>query len=169
MLKTIVGLFKGPQQTKEAIEEIQGESLANSRISVVVRSDYIHQGDFTEEIATELFIPAEKNLDRFNAWLVQAPPLNVPDLGEIVVAGPLARQLMKQPQGQGFTHALLTFGLSLERALHYEHKVRSGLFFVLIQTDHEKVNSVANALQNFGAQEIEKWSKELEHPTYPSH
>lgn len=169
MLKTIIATFRGPQQTKEAVEEIQGESLANSRISVVVRSNYLHQGDFQEEYAHELLIPVEKTFDRFNAWLVLAPPFSVPDLGEIVAAGPLAGELMKQPQGHGFAHALLKYGLTEERAFHYEHKVRSGHFFVLIQTEHEKANSVANALQNFGGQEVEKWSKEIEHPTYPLH
>jgi len=41
MRKTAIAIFKGPQQTKEAIEEIQGESLANSKISVIVRSEFI--------------------------------------------------------------------------------------------------------------------------------
>jgi|SRR5680860_166915 len=113
MRKTAIAIFKGPQQTKEAIEEIQGESLANSKISVIVRSEFIHQGEFREEIANELaYYPSEINLDKFNAWLVQVAPFNVPDLGEVVVAGPLANQLLHQPQGRGLVEVLLIYGLS---------------------------------------------------------
>lgn len=168
MRKTAIAIFKGPQQTKEAIEEIQGESLANSRISVIVRSEFIHQGEFREEIANELaYYPSEINLDKFNAWLVQVAPFNVPNLGEVVVAGPLANQLLHQPQGRGLVEVLLIYGLSEIRARHYEHEVRTGHWLVLIQTNHEKINSVANALRSFGGRDIEKWNTEIEHPIYP--
>ena len=168
MRKTVIALFKGPQQTKEAIEEIQGESLANSKISVIVRAEFIHQGEFHEEIANELaYYPSEINLDKFNAWLVQAPPFVVPNLGEVVVAGPLAGELMHQPQGRGLVEVLLIYGLSEIRARHYEHEVRTGHWLVLIQTNHEKINSVANALRSFGGRDIEKWNTEIEHPIYP--
>ncbi len=168
MRKTVIAIFKGPQQTKEAIEEIQGESLANSKISLIVRSEFIHQGEFREEIANELaYYPSEINLDKFNAWLVQAPPFIVPNLGEIVVAGPLASELMHQPQGRGLVEVLLIYGLSEIRARHYEHEVRTGHWLVLIQTNHEKINSVANALRSFGGRDIEKWNTEIEHPIYP--
>lgn len=168
MLNTAVAIFKGPQQTKEAIEEIQGESLANSRISVVVRSEYLHLGEFREEIANELaYYPSEINLDKFNAWLVQAPPFVVPNLGEVAAAGPIASQLMHQPKGRGLVEVLLTYGLSELRARHYEHEVRTGHWLVLIQTEHEKINSVANALRAFGGKDIEKWHKEIDHPLYP--
>jgi len=168
MRKTVIALFKGPQQTKEAIEDIQGESLANSKISVIVRAEYIHQGEFREEIANELaYYPSEINLDKFNAWLVQAPPFVLPNLGEVVVAGPLAGQLMHQPQGRGLVEVLLTYGLSEIRARHYEHEVRTGHWLVLIQTNHDKINSVANTLRSFGGRDIEKWNTEIEHPIYP--
>ncbi|MDQ7096792.1 hypothetical protein REC12_24675 [Desulfosporosinus sp. PR] len=168
MRKTVVAIFKGPQQTKEAIEEIQGESLANSKISVVVRAEYLHQGEFKEEIANELaYYPSEINLDKFNAWLVQAPPVEVPDLGQVVVAGPLAAQLMHQPQGRGLTEALLTYGLSEERARHYEHEVRTGHWLVIVPTSNDKQNSVANALGAFGGKDIEKWNTAINHPIYP--
>jgi len=168
MRKTVIALFKGPQQTKEAIEEIQGESLANSKISLIVRAEFIHQGEFREEIANELaYYPSEINLDKFNAWLVQAPPFVVQNLGEVVVAGPLASELMHQPQGRGLVEVLLIYGLSEIRARHYEHEVRTGHWLVLIQTNHEKINSVANALRSFGGRDIEKWNTEIEHPIYP--
>ncbi|MEL1136456.1 hypothetical protein AAC978_14885 [Desulfitobacterium sp. THU1] len=170
MSRTILAIFKGPQQTKEAVEEIQGESLANSYISVIVRANSLHQGDFHEEIANELaFAPAEINFDRFNAWLVQAPPMDIPNLGECVVAGPLANDLLHRPHGQGLVEALLSYGLNPERARHYEHEVRTGHFLVVITTDQEKVNSVANALQKFGGRDIEKWNKELDHPLHMPH
>ncbi len=168
MRKTAIAIFKGPHQTKEAIEEIQGESLANSKISVIVRSEFIHQGEFREEIANELaYYPSEINLDKFNAWLVQVAPFNVPNLGEVVVAGPLANQLLHQPQGRGLVEVLLIYGLSEIRARHYEHEVRTGHWLVLIQTSQEKINSVANALRSFGGRDIEKWNTEIEHPLYP--
>ena len=168
MKKTVVGIFKGPQQTKEAIEEIQGESLTNSKISVIVRTEYLHQGEFKEEIANELaYYPSEINLDKFNAWLVQAQPFEVPDLGEVAVAGPLAKQLLNQAKDRGLAEALMTYGITNERARHYEHEVRTGHWLVLIQTNHDKQNSVANALKAFGGKDVEKWTSEIDHPIYP--
>lgn len=170
MYRSVIAVFKSSQQTKEAIEEIQGESLANSCISVVVRTEYIHQGSFKEEIATELaYAPTEINLDQFNAWLIQTPPINVPDLGEVVAAGPLGNELLHHPKGQGLAEALVTYGLTEERAKNYENMVRMGYYLVLIQTEHEKVNSVANALEKFGAHEVEKWSKTIDHALNPAH
>ncbi|MDI6812645.1 MAG: hypothetical protein QMC95_10305 [Desulfitobacteriaceae bacterium] len=170
MLRTVVAVFKSPVQTKEAVEEIQGESLANSKISVLVRHEYVRQRNVNEEIASELaYYPVEKNLDAFNAWLVQAPPLNIPDLGDVLAAGPLANVLMRLPKGAGLADALLGYGLTGERSRHYEHEVRTGQYLVLIQTEHEKVNSVANTLQCYGGKDIEKWNKELDHPLYPFH
>lgn len=170
MLRTVLAVFKGPQQTKEAVEEIQGESLANSYISVIVRSSYLHQGDFKEEIANELaFVPPEINFDRFNAWLVQAPPMDIPNLGECVVAGPIASELLHSPHGKGLADALMVYGLSPERARHYEYEVRTGHFLTIITTEQEKVNSVANALQKFGGRDIEKWNKTIGHALHMPH
>jgi len=168
MSKTAVAIFKGSQQMKDAIEEIQEGSLANSKISVVVRSEFMHQGEFREEIANELtYSPSEINLDTFNAWLVQSPPFNVPNLGEVVVAGPLANELMHQAHGRGLVEVLIGYGLSELRAHHYEHEVRTGHWLVLIQTNHEKINKLANTLQSYGGRDIEKWNSTIEHPTYP--
>ena len=168
MSRTVIAIFKGPQQTKDAIEEIREGSLANSKISVMIRSEFIQKGEFQEEIANELaYNPSETNLDKFNAWLVQAPPFDVPDLGEVMVAGPLASELMHQAQGSGLVAVLLSYGLSENRAQHYEHKVRTGHWLVLIQTNHEKVNKLANTLRSYGGRDIEKWNTNIEHPIYP--
>lgn len=170
MLKTIISIFKGLAQTKEALEEIQGESLANSRISVAVRQDFLRPRNFVQEIASEIaYYPVEKNLDSFNAWLVQAPPLDIPNLGLTLAAGPLAGALSHLPDGAGLAQALISYGLNEERARHYEHEVRTGHYLVLIQTEHEKANSVANALEAYGGRDVEKWTKELDHPLYPAH
>lgn len=170
MLKTVVGIFKSPIQTKEALEEIQGESLANSKISVVVRQEYLRQGNVKEEIASEIaYYPVEKNLDQFNAWLVQSPPIDVPNLGIVLAAGPIANVLTHLPAGMGFEEALRGYGLSDIRARHYENEIRTGHYFVLVQTEQEKVNSVANTLQCYGGRDIEKWNKEILHPMYTAH
>lgn len=169
MLNTAIAIFKGSQQAQSAIEEIRGGSLANSKISLMVRTEFLPQGEFHEEIASELtYSPRELNLDQFNAWLVQAPPIDVPNLGEVLVAGPLASELMHQAQGRGFVDVLLSYGLSEIRAHHYEHEVRTGHWFVLIQTNHDKINKLGNTLRSYGARDIEKWHTEIEHPLYPN-
>ena len=168
MSKTAIAMFKGAQQMKGAIQEIQGGSLANSKISVMIQSKFLHRGEFKEEIANELaYHPNDVSADIFNAWLVQAPPFEVPNLGEVVVAGPLANELMHQPQGQGLVEALIGYGLTKIRARHYEHEVRTGHWLVLIQTHHEKINKLANTLRSYGGRDIEKWNTKIEHPIYP--
>lgn len=73
---------------------------------------------------------------------------------------------MHRPHGQGLAEALLSYGLSEERAHHYEHEVRTGHYFVCIETEHEKVNSLANCLQCYGGRDIEKWKKERRESTF---
>lgn len=168
MKNTAIAIFKGLQQTTKAVEEIRGTSLANSKISVIALSEFYHRGESRDEIANELaYSPSEIYLDKFNAWFVQSPPFHVPNLGEVVVAGPLASDLMHQPKGRGLVEVLLIYGLSEIRARHYEHKVRTGHWLVLIQTNHDKINSVANTLRIFGGREIEKYNREIDHPIYP--
>lgn len=168
MLHTAVAIFKAPQQTKEAIEEIQGENLVNSKVSVMVLSQYFHQGQYREEIASELaYYSDETNFDKYHTWLVQSSPFVVPNLGEVVVAGPLANQLMHHPHGRGLVEVLITYGLTEIRARHYEHEVRTGHWFVLIQSEHEKIKSIANTLRGYGGRDIEIWNKEVDHPIYP--
>ena len=168
MSKTAVAIFKGSQQMKGAIQEIQGGSLANSKISVMIRSQFLHQGEFREEIANELaYHPNDVSADIFNAWLVQAPPFDVPNLGEVVVAGPLANKFLHQDQGHGLVEALLDYGLTDLRARHYEEAVRTGHWLVLIQTDQDKINKLGNTLSSYGGRDIEKWSTRIEHPIYP--
>ena len=167
MNKTAIAIFKGSQQMKGAIQEIQGGSLANSKISVIIRSQFIHQGEFREEIANEMaYHPNDVSSDIFNSWLVQAPPFEIPNLGEVVVAGPLANELMHQPQGQGLVEALIGYGLSKTRAQHYEQEVGTGHWLVLIQTNQGKINQLANTLNSYGGRDIEKWSTEIEHPIH---
>lgn len=167
MARTIIAVFKGPQQVKEAIEEIQGESLANSKISLIVRTDYLHQGSFGEEYANELTVgPTEMDFEQFSGWLIHSPPTNIPDLGKCIIAGPLADELLHGREGQGLADTLITYGLSPERARYYENKVRRGHHLVIVTVSQEKANSVANTLQGFGGRDIEKWSKDLGHPLH---
>ncbi|NMA69386.1 MAG: hypothetical protein GX958_08210 [Desulfitobacterium sp.] len=167
MPRTIIAVFKGPQQVKEAVEEIQGESLANSKISLIVRTDYLHQDSYSEEFANELTIGStEIDFEHLNGWLIHSPPTYIPNLGECIIAGPLADELLHGRKSQGLADALITYGLSPERARHYEHKVRRGHHLVLVTVSQEKVNSVANTLQGFGGRDIEKWSKDLDHPLH---
>jgi hypothetical protein len=168
MLNTVIAIFKGSQQAQSAIEEIREGSLANSKISLMVLTEFLQQGESSEEIASELaYSPRELNLDQFNAWLVQAPPIDVPNLGEVLVAGPLASELMHQAQGRGFVDVLQSYGLSEIRAHHYEHEIRTGHWFVLIQTNHDKINKLGNTLRSYGGRDIEKWNTEIGHPIYP--
>lgn len=167
MRRAVLALFKSLTQSKEAIEELRKESLANSYISVVVPSRSLYTEKFKEEFASELTaFPAEKSLGIFDGYLVQSGPIELPDIGEVLAAGPFAGNLLHETE-KGVSGNLANFGVSEKVANHYEQGVRDGKILVIVESDQSKINEIANVLTSYGGREVEKWSRTTNSPTYP--
>ncbi len=166
MRRSVIGVFKSPNQAKQAIEEIRGESLANNYISVVVRSRTLYSDDHKEEFAQELTrFPAEKMLGIFNGYLVQSGPIELPGIGEVMAGGPLAGSLVQETD-KGLAGNLANYGLTHEHAVHYEREVLDGNVLVVVEADSDYINEIANHLYTYGGRQIEKWSRTTNSPTY---
>lgn len=159
MRRAVLAVFKYLAQTKEAIEELRNESLSNNYISVVVPSRSLYGGEYKEEFAAELTaFPPEKSLAIFDGYLVQSGPVELPNLGEVLAAGPFAGTLL-QEKDKGLSGNLANFGVSEDHARRYEQEVRDGKILLIVESDNEKINEIANCLYCYGGREVEKWSR----------
>ncbi|ATW28352.1 hypothetical protein DCMF_04240 [Candidatus Formimonas warabiya] len=159
MHRAVTAVFFNYTHGAKALKEIETKRLANSEISLVRKIS----GDFAAETAEELNPLADLK------WvLIGAGTIDIPDFGKISAGGPLAGLLQREPEN-GISRALMHYGLSEERADFYTDQVDQGKTLVLIETNQDKVNQVANILTEQGGEFVEKWGKNLGKPLYPHH
>ncbi|HEX3014888.1 MAG TPA: hypothetical protein VHQ46_00660 [Desulfobacteria bacterium] len=166
MRRTVIGVYKSLAQAKNTIEAIRVDDLANNGVSVVVLSRTLSSGNYKTEFAQELTrLPAEKMMGIFDGYLVQSGPIELPDLGEIMAAGPFARALL-QERDQGLSGNLANFGITAEEAREYEAEVREGNILLIAEAESDHANAIANRMAGNGAQQITKWSRSTNRPMH---
>lgn len=158
MKRTVVSLFENLEDAERAIKRIDPQ-LAYAHISIVVKNKPQHQ-DLEASMS-----PYETRLHSMNGVLVQSPVIDVPELGKVAAAGPLAGALMQDDKG--LSDSLIYYGIGAHAAQDYQDKVRQGHTLVVIESDSAKTNEIANLLLHHGAYEAKKWSATIDHPLYP--
>lgn len=147
--RTVVGIFANPHQAAKSLKKVEANRLANSEISLV----YKKQDEFKEETASEIYpIPALEGV------IISSGNISIPDVGNFIAAGPLGGILQKKPE-TGISRALIDYGLSDERSDFYANQVKNGKTLVVIKTNNDKINELANVLQSYGADYVEKHKK----------
>ncbi|MHB8172591.1 MAG: hypothetical protein ACYDG6_13800 [Thermincolia bacterium] len=164
MKRTVVALFADLSEAERAIKEID-PGLAYSQISVVVKNLPPRTYNDTE-FAEELNFHHREKLQNLDGVLVQSPVIDVPDLGKVAAAGPLAGALMQDDKG--LSDSLIYYGIGTHEAVSLENQVREGATLVVIETDNSKVNQISNILHDYGAYDVKKWSTSIDHPLYPN-
>lgn len=164
MRRTVVGLFKSLEQAENALKKIETLGLANNQISIVLKKppDFENNDEYTEDVSLQ---SSEGILHDFNGFLVQADDIELPDLGSVSAAGPLAGALLQEDKS--LLDVLAYYGVDPEHALELEKHLQSGYVLTLIETNNEKVNEVANILSSYGGHQVLKWSKSINKPLRP--
>lgn len=156
--RTVVGLFSSLEQARRAIVEIGEDSLANNQVSLVIKKRSPAKEEYAAEIAG---YPAPGTLDDFHGLLVQVQDINLDRIGSVEAGGPVAGAISQEDKG--LAEVLGYYGMDFDRARYYEDQVATGMALVVIETNNDKVNQVANILLGYGGQQVEKWSKTLNH------
>jgi len=162
MKRTVVALFSELAQAERAIKKID-PGLAYSQISVVVKNVPPHAYNDTE-YGEDISFRHQERLQSLDGVLVQSPVIDVPELGKVAAAGPLAGALMQDDKG--LSDSLVYYGIGAHEALSLEEQVREGATLVVIETDASKANQVSNILLDYGAYDLKKWSNSIDHPLY---
>lgn len=158
MKRTVVSLFEHLEDAERAIKLIDPQ-MAYAHISIVVKNNRKNP-DLEASMSAY-----ETRLHSMDGVLVQSPVIDVPQLGKVVAAGPLAGALMQDDKG--LSDSLIYSGVNARAAQDYEDKVRKGHTLVVIGSDTSKTNEIANLLLQHGAYDVKKWSENLDHPLYP--
>lgn len=138
--RTVVATFSSYSFAARAIQMVEAKRLANSQISLVYRPD----PDQETEAASEL-----NPFPDMEGVLVATGKIDMPGTGKVSAAGPLAGMLQKSPEN-GISQALEHYGLSSSRADYYARQVAKEKTLVLIETNNDKVNNLANLLAKWG-------------------
>ncbi len=163
MKRTIVGLFKSRTQAERALREIETSGYASSEISLVMPNISTREmnSEYSEEISG---VPEVGMMHDFDSFLVQAPVIELPQIGHVTAAGPLSGILLRKDVS--LHQALIYYGVGDEQAMDLENAVANGKLLAIIETDNSKAAKVANTLAGYGASSVEKWSKNNDKPLH---
>ncbi|GAV22314.1 hypothetical protein [Carboxydothermus pertinax] len=164
MKKVITASFKSLEQAERAIDLIGNARLANSYVSLICPVNPYTTKKFNEEYAEEITGTGEIGiLHDFHGVLVEMPLFEIPEIGKVATAGPIAGDLAKK----GLYKALLPLGFTENKIKKIKKALKQNEVVVIIETEEEKVNEAANILADFGGRQVEKWNPHLERASIP--
>src|SRR5581483_3314208 len=127
-LTSVVAVFPDHPSAEEAVRRLQKDGIPMQNVSIIGKVFQVVEKPLgfvtTRSVA--------KDGARFGAWtggifglLVGAAFLVLPDLGAVVIAGPLTAALLGGAEGAlgGLTGALFGLGISKDKAIRYESQV----------------------------------------------
>lgn len=166
MAKTVVGIFRGQERAKEAIDELKSQGFDEKEISLVAKEKKGESGNITEEEdkGFEGFSMGQQNLGEgifaggalggITGLLAGAGALLIPGVGPIIAAGPLA-SFLTGIVGGGLVGGLVDFGIPEERGRHFEERVKRGDILVSVKAEDNEVEQVTSTLERYGAEDVE--------------
>ena len=144
MAKTVVRLFKDPQQAEKALADLKAAGYKAEDIGILTAS-----------------ISAAKKLAGDASIVVD---LKLPEVGPVYAIGPLATVLSEVITAKGDSEAALAATLSIpeEAVKYHEFGVAMGDVLVSVRTDEGRLPQAQEILRSAGAETIEsgaQWSK----------
>jgi hypothetical protein len=146
---TVIATYPDHASAEDAVRRLQKEGVPMKDLSIIGKDfqtiehpvGFITTGTVAGEGA------------KVGAWtggifglLVGAAFLVLPGLGAVVVAGPLAAALLGGVEGAlagaafgGLTGALVSLGISSDKAIRYESQVKAGKFLVTMRDDGPQI------------------------------
>ena len=164
MKKIITAYFKSLEQAERALDLIGNARLANAKISLLCPVNPYTKEKYNEEYAEEISGTGEVGmLHDFHGVLVEMPWFEIPEIGKIAAAGPLADDVKKK----GLYKALLPLGLTENKIKKINKALKQNEVVVIIETEEEKVNEAAQILADFGGRHVEKWNPHTKRASIP--
>jgi uncharacterized protein (TIGR02271 family) len=159
---TVVGVFRAPEQARDAIEALKDAGFSPDAISIL-SPDRRAGRELAEETGTHAGEGAATGavtggiLGGLGGWLVGIGALAIPGVGPFIAAGALATALGGAAIGAGvgaIAGALVGLGVPKEEAEYYEGEVKSGRTLVTVRADGRYAEA-QRLLRLHGAYDIE--------------
>lgn len=160
--KTVMAVYDSRDQARHAVEALLDRGFTRDEVSLLA-------GGKGEETLHNLESPEEHNagtgattggvLGGLGGLLLGLGFLTVPGVGPAVVAGPIASALVGAVMGGvmgSLVGVLMEFGVPESDAHLYSEAVRRGSTVVAVTAPPEKVEAVAEALEEHGAIDIDE-------------
>jgi hypothetical protein len=152
----VVGLFREPEQARDAIEALRRSGFAGGDVSVVLRG--VDGADEQDRDAAAAGAAVGGVLGGLAGWLVGAGTLAIPGAGPLVAAGAFASAAVGAFTGAGLGtiagRLASVSGMGAETASWYEEEVRSGSALVTVRAD-ARAGEARDMLQARGAYRAE--------------
>lgn len=155
--KTVMAVYDSRPQARRAVEALISQGFTREEVSLLA-------GGKGEEVLHDLDHPEEHNagtgattggvLGGLGGLLLGLGLLTVPGVGPAVVAGPIASALVGAVMGGvmgGLVGVLMEFGVPETDAHLYSEAVRRGSTVVAVTAPPERVDLVAETLEEHGA------------------
>jgi hypothetical protein len=152
MARTVIGLFDEYGPAENALIELLAAGFEEDRISILAAA-----GSLTRLDAEHLEGGAQLVKD-----LVA---LSVPDLGTIVMSGPLERAVRSR-MADGLPPVLLDMGVSAEDAGYYAEGVRRGGILLAVTVENSRAGEAADIVALRQPVDLEQRSAQWRHAGY---
>ncbi|HLV81338.1 MAG TPA: hypothetical protein VKT32_13720 [Chthonomonadaceae bacterium] len=162
-MQTVVGLFDDFQQAKNAAFDLESAGISHEAISLVANNDKGQYATTTTETTTEDTTYSAGSETATGAvaggvvgLLVGLAPFLIPGLGAIAAAGWLTMTLAGVGVGAvvGLAGSLIHAGVPHEEAHYYSEGVKRGGTLLVVKSENEMADRVAQILQDDGAVDI---------------
>lgn len=161
MAKTLVALYEYLDDAQDAVQDLLDNDLARSAISLVARTAEPRARAVAEAAEEDEggLPPADAAVSGVRAMLSGARTLNVPAIGTVVAAGPLASTL-REPGGADLATLLLDLGLPQPESEWYAEGVRRGGALVALRAPDEVADDAIEILEDYEPVDIRRRAEE---------
>ena len=167
-MKTIVGLFDGMAEAKQAAHDLEAAGVAESDISLIAGNEggrYAATDEGAQPVITSAgsFVGHDAKVGAevggVTGLLIGLTGFMIPGVGWLAGAGWLVATILGAGTGAvigGLTGALADVGVPEEDAGHYNEGVRQGGILIAVRADDSMAPRVAQILGNKGAVNIDE-------------
>lgn len=176
-MKTVVGLYDRFEDAQQAVQALHDSGFSKEDISLIARDatgefsrhlEGTQEGetrDVSEGAATGAGIGAV--LGGLGGLLLGLGALAIPGIGPVIAAGPIVSTLAGAGIGAvagGLVGSLVDLGIPEEHAEYYSEGVRRGGTLLVVRSNDERADMVADIMNRFAPVDVEEragmWRKE---------
>ena len=161
--RTVIGVFHSKSDAEKAISALRTKGFSQEEINIVTKEDAqrrankTYDDDVSDGALTGGTIGGIGGLLLGAGVVSSIGALAIPGIGPIIASGPIAAAIGGAVAG-GIAGGLIDWGIPEEASKRYEQSVAKGGILTVVKTNSAKVDSAAQILRQYGANDIESHS-----------
>ena len=152
--KTVIGVFSSQSDAENAVNNLRSQGFTKEEINIVSKNqrkngdNISYDDDITDGALTG------STIGGIGGLLIGAGAMVVPGIGPLLAAGPISAAIGGALAG-GLAGGLIDWGIPSEASHRYAKQVEQDRILAIIRTEDGKVNTAAQILRQYGAQDVE--------------